>query len=282
MGYIEILDSTQKTNLDIIIRTFDKFRITNKDTQAGILAVISKESNFRCGFEKGYGNTSNDRIRKIFASRVRHLSDFELSEIKKDNVKFFNLVYGGRYGNAPDEGFKYRGAGFNQITFKGNYASAANRTGVNLVDHPELIEDPEVAADAAITYFIDRFRKGFGSRHKAHYNSDGINGFTNVEDAALAVYHANAGFGKPMYTKARANEATGGLKKTIKRAPKFLLYLNGSEPVFANKAEGNAFREWVNDNYPEVAREIHLDRSGSHTNSYIMKAWDMLGGKYNK
>lgn len=51
---------------------------------------------------------------------------------------------------------------------------------------------------------------------------------------------------------------------------------------FENKEEGNAFREWVNDNHADVAREIDLDRSGSHDNSYILKAYDLLGEEYSK
>ena len=49
---------------------------------------------------------------------------------------------------------------------------------------------------------------------------------------------------------------------------------------FKNKIEGNKFRKWVNDNHPEYAREIDLDRTGSHTNSYIMKAWAKFKSKY--
>lgn len=280
MGYIDRLDSTQKTNMNIIIRAFSKWGITNKYTQAGILAVISKESSFRCVFEKGYGNTSNSRIRKIFGSRVRGLSDHDLTVIKRSNVDFFNLVYGGRYGNAKNEGFKFRGAGFNQITFQGNYKSAMIRTGVNLIDHPELIEDPEVAADAAVTYFIDRFKKGFKSKHKAHYNSNGINDFKTLEEATLAVYHANAGLGKAMYTVGQT-VSTGGLSKAISRAPEFLKDLS-EEHSFSSKADGDRFREWVNNTRPSYAKTANLDRSGSHTNSYIMKAWGRFGFEYKK
>jgi hypothetical protein len=56
---------------------------------------------------------------------------------------------------------------------------------------------------------------------------------------------------------------------------------NTSSP-FANKAEGDAFRGWVNDNYPDYAKEIDLDRSGSHTNSFIMKAWTKYGQAYQQ
>ena len=54
------------------------------------------------------------------------------------------------------------------------------------------------------------------------------------------------------------------------------------ELPFANKEEGDKFRGWVNDTHPDVAKEIDLDRSGSHTNSYISKAYDLLGEEYTK
>lgn len=49
---------------------------------------------------------------------------------------------------------------------------------------------------------------------------------------------------------------------------------------FTNKAEGDKFRAWVNDKYPDYARSIDLDRSGSFNNAYIKKAWDKYGSEY--
>lgn len=69
-----------------------------------------------------------------------------------------------------------------------------------------------------------------------------------------------------------------------------------------NKATGNKFREWVNKNYPELAKAkrnqmitvsmpdgknyevpgLDLDPAGSYTNSYIRKAWKLLGDAYLK
>ena len=281
MSYISTLSSVQLKNISILINSFSTWGITNKFTQAAILAIISKESAFHCGFEKGYGNTSNERIRKIFGSRVRSVSDADLTLIKKDDYKFFNLIYGGRYGNGALEGWAYRGAGFNQITFKGNYSLAAKRTGVDLINQPQMIEDPNVAAAAAITYFIDRFASGYSSRHKAHYNSKDINGFNDLTNATLAIYHANAGFGKAMYN-AGGSESTGGLKKALSRVQELYEYLQGQkkELPFANKEEGDAFRGWVNDNHSDYAKGARLDRRGSHTNTYILKAWSKFSNEY--
>lgn len=53
------------------------------------------------------------------------------------------------------------------------------------------------------------------------------------------------------------------------------------EPMsFANAEEGNQFRKWVNEKYPDYAKEIDLDASGSHTNSFISEAWDKHGKEF--
>ena len=43
---------------------------------------------------------------------------------------------------------------------------------------------------------------------------------------------------------------------------------------FKTREEGNAFRKWLNDNYPPVARSFKLDPVGSHTNDYIKTAFN--------
>jgi hypothetical protein len=68
--------------------------ITNPYTQIGILSVIGKESGFVPQSEISYGNTSNQRIREIFGIRVKQYSDDELDSLKKDDKKFFDVVYG--------------------------------------------------------------------------------------------------------------------------------------------------------------------------------------------
>lgn len=52
--------------------------------------------------------------------------------------------------------------------------------------------------------------------------------------------------------------------------------------AFDSKEEGNKFRSWVNDKHPEWAKENSLDKEGSHTNSYIKKAWNTFKDEYKK
>lgn len=53
---------------------------------------------------------------------------------------------------------------------------------------------------------------------------------------------------------------------------------------FQNNNEGNHFRNWVNNVYPNIAREIDLDRnvsfSNGFNNSYIRRAWSLLCFQY--
>lgn len=55
----------------------------------------------------------------------------------------------------PGDGFKYRGGGFVQLTWKKNYEKYGKRIGVDLVAHPEKITDPEVAAEILVLFCID-------------------------------------------------------------------------------------------------------------------------------
>jgi hypothetical protein len=54
---------------------------------------------------------------------------------------------------------------------------------------------------------------------------------------------------------------------------------SGATP-FKSRAEGNAFRGWVNDNYPDYARQIDLDRTGKYDNSFIRTAYAKYGAEY--
>lgn len=51
---------------------------------------------------------------------------------------------------------------------------------------------------------------------------------------------------------------------------------------FKNEMEGNAFRDWVNNNYAEWAKTNKLDRIGKYDNSYIQKAWAKYGVEYSE
>ena len=73
------------------------------------------------------------------------------------------------------------------------------------------------------------------------------------------------------YAKKKKDDVTkeGDPKKVTTDAP-------------SNQQEGDKFRAWVNNTYPDYAKKIKLDPDGSYNNSYIKKAWAKYKDEYNK
>jgi hypothetical protein len=74
----------------------------------------------------------------------------------RDEVRIGERAYGGRMGNGPEgsgDGFKFRGRGIIQITGRENYGKAGTALGLNLLEHPELLEEPEAACASAGWYW---------------------------------------------------------------------------------------------------------------------------------
>ena len=126
---------------------------------------------------------------------------------------------GNRLGNAPNEGYKYRGRGFNQITGKANYTLFTKLTGNDIVNNPELMLTPKVAAEVAVAFAKRGIGKLKTKGKLKSYNANDINDFKNDKDALMAFYHANAGSGKPVsYVKnLEHNDHLGGFTKAWKR-----------------------------------------------------------------
>lgn len=214
-------DSTNKypvskdkdANIKAIIKAAKSLGVTNKFTITAILAIVSKETGFIPRSEASYATTSGARIISIFGSHGYSADQWD--SIKKDPVKFFDIIYGGKYGNATNEGYKYRGRGFNQITFKGNYKAYASDTGIDIVNDPDLLNTVDVAAKCVVAYFKKNIKSAPNSI-KSQYNFTDINSFTNLNDATGAIYHANAGW-KHSYSEIVA-DSTGGRKKAFANA----------------------------------------------------------------
>jgi len=212
MSYIKTLDKNQIERLEHLIKRLRIKGITNDYSIAGALCVVSKECEFKPKSESSYANTSNARIRKIFGKRVP-ANDVELNALKKNDEKFFNAVYGGRYGNAANEGYKFRGRGMNQLTFKDNYSTIKLQIGHDIISNPDLVNDTYVGADVMIQYFKNRFRAA----------KIDINGFADLDSAVLNFYRANAGFGKSLAEILK--DTTGGLKKANSRSDELYEYV---------------------------------------------------------
>jgi len=186
----------EATNISIIEKAALDAGITNPKSIIGMLTVIGKECNFLPKTEKM--NYSVERLPEVW-SRFSKTGKRVPKGTGKDNYndlakqyagndsKLANLVYSSKHDNgneASGDGYKYRGRGFNQITFKGTYEKYAKIIGKDIVNKPDLLNDPEVAAEAAVAFLLNRFKQK---------NID-PNSFTSVDDALVTYAKANAGW----------------------------------------------------------------------------------------
>lgn len=153
--------TTAVQNKQLFLDAMNKGGITDPNMRAAMAAVTEGESRFMPRSEQDYSNTDNRRIRELFSS-VRGMSDANLTELKKNPEAFFNKVYGGKLGNSQDEGYKYRGRGYFQLTGKANYERYGKMIGVDLVSNPDLANDPQIATQIAVAYIQDRYDSANG------------------------------------------------------------------------------------------------------------------------
>lgn len=140
--------------------------VVDAATQAGItgqslvnlLATTKVESRFFPVKESSrYSNA--DRARELFPA-LRNMSDSQISELTKSSERFFETVYGLGTAKGKDlgntragDGAKFPGRGYLQITGRYNYEQFARDTGIDVLNDPDKMLDPEVAAKAAVWYW---------------------------------------------------------------------------------------------------------------------------------
>ena len=164
---------------DELIKKMSASGITDKMAQSNILAQIAAESG---GVAKTENlNYSPEQLLKMFPKQVTSLGQAQ-QVVSRGPEAVGNLVYGGRMGNAGDEGFKYRGRGLIQLTGKDNYAHFGSLLGVDLVNNPDLANDPKIAQQIAIAFYKEK-EKGTGKNKGINLSSiSDVNAATGFQD----------------------------------------------------------------------------------------------------
>lgn len=169
--------------IKIIIAKLNEFGVTNKFIQAGILSKVYTECKFVPQVERSYHNTPSDRLRIIFGSKLKEYTNQQLDVLKKDDIAFFNVIYGGRYGNnTTNDGFKFRGRGWNQLTFKDNYAKYGVIIKEDLLLRPDLVNTIDIASEVLAAFFFDNLK------------GKDVYKLTTPEEGAFMALRINAGW----------------------------------------------------------------------------------------
>jgi len=116
----------------------DKYNANTILRMSHFLAQCAHESGDFTHFEENL-NYSYKRLVEIFG---KYFPGTTGQSYAGRPEKIANKVYGNRYGNGPEasgDGWKYRGRGCLQITFKGNYKLLSKDFGVDFIKTPELV-----------------------------------------------------------------------------------------------------------------------------------------------
>lgn len=136
--------------------------ITDPKERAMFLAQADQESGLTNKSENlNYRSVS--RIREVFGKNkgIQAMSDDEVQRLVNNPEGLANVVYAdknrgskNKLGNTEDgDGYKYRARSPIGLTGKDNYARYGKLLGVDLVNNPDLANDPDIGTKIAIAYW---------------------------------------------------------------------------------------------------------------------------------
>jgi|688.fasta_scaffold38737_2 predicted chitinase/LysM repeat protein len=192
-SYNAAIPENVRGNLDKISQSLKNAGFTDQNYINAVLGNVMKESGGNFNIEEdiaGYANTDNSRIRNIFKTKSKGMSDAEITALKADPKAFANKMYGDRGGNnKPGDGWLFRGRGPIGLTGRANYSKASRDIygDDRLVENPDLVMDPEVGSQVVVWFM----KQNEGQmRSKLGFSKDQA---LNQQDAALLATSQIAG-----------------------------------------------------------------------------------------
>ena len=129
--------------------TFERWGISTPIQQAAFIGQAGHESTNFTKLEEGL-SYSAERLMKIWPKRFPTLES--ATPYARNGRALANKVYGGRLGNREeksDDGYRFRGSGWLQLTGHDNFYHASKGCGVDFVMNPDLVRTPQYAAITA-------------------------------------------------------------------------------------------------------------------------------------
>jgi putative chitinase len=132
---------------------FAKYQIAAPLLVAHVMAQISHECGAGSEVVENL-NYSAGRMMQVWPSRFPTIASAK--PYANNRRALANKVYNGRMGNAvgSDDGWNFRGRGASQTTGREGYMRLAKATGLDVVNHPELVNDPRYFLECGVADFI--------------------------------------------------------------------------------------------------------------------------------
>lgn len=129
--------------------------VTDPTEQAMFLAQVAHESNGFAHVRENL-NYSAERLLKVFPKKFKDPADARAVAAGGESA-IAERIYGNRKDlrNINDgDGALYRGRGYIQLTGRFNYEQAGKALKVDLLNHPELAEEPAMASRIAVWFWM--------------------------------------------------------------------------------------------------------------------------------
>lgn len=131
---------------------FSKYGLDNDLVVAHAMAQFSHE----CGAGTEVIENLNYRAAQLLKQWPRHFTNDQAMQMQHNPRAIADQAYNGRMGNrvGTDDGWNYRGRGASQTTGRDGYAALGKATGLDLINHPELVNDPNHFLECGVADFV--------------------------------------------------------------------------------------------------------------------------------
>jgi len=156
---------------------FLRFEVNTHLRIVHFMTQIDAESGLKPKRESLYFK-SIDSLKKIFYTPFNKKTDSFVRSFLRNSEYCANYVYANRGGNRDSysgDGYKYRGGGFIQRTFKSGYQRLKDVTGIDFVSNPDLILLEENAILDALVFWKDNDLNKYADLDDLDAVSDQIN-----------------------------------------------------------------------------------------------------------
>lgn len=135
-----------------------EFGIDSRAQIAAFVAQVGHESQQLKRVVESFAYREPARLLEVFPRDFRGLADAKAVHARGQEA-IASRVYANQNGNGPEssgDGWRYRGRGLIQITGRENYRRCGAGLNLDLLGHPELLENPSAAARSAAWFWRDR------------------------------------------------------------------------------------------------------------------------------
>jgi putative chitinase len=163
---------------------FAKYGLTSDLAVAHAMAQFSHE----CGAGNEVFENLNYSAQGLMKTWPGRFNAAKAADFAHNPQRIANEVYNGRMGNriGTDDGWNFRGRGGSQVTGREGYDKLGQKIGLNLIDQPDLVNDPQHFIECAVADFV----------------ICGCLPFAVQDDVSGVTYHLNGGYiGLPARTE---------------------------------------------------------------------------------